>query len=109
MGVTVASFMQSASTIIRRLGERIRDRRVAAQLTQGMLAKRAGISRATVTRMEQGENIGLEPFVRVAIALDAVAEFADLFPKPDTRTIDEILESQRRPQRVRSKKRSVIE
>jgi len=51
--------------------------------------------------MEAGENIGIEPIVRVALALDAAAEFGALFPTVDTRTLDEILAAQRTPRRVR--------
>ena len=40
--------------------------------------------------MEAGENIGIDPIVRVALALDATAEFGALFPTADTRTLDEI-------------------
>jgi DNA-binding XRE family transcriptional regulator len=97
-------FMQSSSLLLRQMGERIRDARIAAQLTQGMLAKRAGVSRDTVTRVERGENIGVEALVRIAIALDAIAEFSALFPERDTRSLDEILAAQRRPQRVRPRK-----
>ncbi len=75
-----------------------------AELTQAALAKRAGVSRDTVLRIERGDNIGVEPLIRIAIALDAVDEFAALFPKRDRRTLDEILAGQRTRQRVRPKK-----
>jgi|SRR5271154_276342 len=63
-----AFFMHSPVAILRDLGERIRDRRIAAQLTQGALAKRAGVSRDTVTRVERGENIAVEALIGIAIA-----------------------------------------
>jgi transcriptional regulator with XRE-family HTH domain len=89
---------------LRALGRRLYDRRTAAELTQGALAKRAGVSRDTVLRIERGDNIGIEPMIRIAIALDAAGEFTALFPKRDTRTIDEILAGQRTRRRVRPKK-----
>lgn len=107
MAVNVASFMQSSSAILRALGRRLNDRRMATALTQGALAKRAGVSRDTVLRIERGDNIGVEPLIRIAIALDAADEFTALFPKRDTRTLDEILASQRTRQRVRPKKSTV--
>src|SRR5271154_3818804 len=97
----IVSFMQSSATVLQEMGERIRNRRIAAQLTQGMLAKRAGVSRDTVTRVEHGENIGVEALIRIAIALDAIAELNALFAERDTRSLDEILAAQQRPQRVR--------
>jgi transcriptional regulator with XRE-family HTH domain len=94
-------FLQTSHGILREMGLRIRDRRIAADLTQAQLAKRAGVSRPTVTRLEAGENIGIEPLVRLAIALEAAAEFGTLFPPADTRSFDDILAAQRKPQRVR--------
>jgi transcriptional regulator with XRE-family HTH domain len=100
----IAYFMQSPSAVLREMAERIRERRIIARLTQGMLAKRAGVSRDTVTRVERGENIGVEALIQIAIALDAIAEFNALFPKRGTLSLDEILAAQRRPQRVRPRK-----
>jgi len=107
MTVNIASFMQPPNAILRALGRRLNDRRTAAELTQGALAKRAGVSRDTVLRIERGDNIGVEPLIRIAIALEAADEFTGLFPKRDTRTLDEILASQRPRQRVRPKKSTV--
>ena len=93
--------MQTAHGIMRGIGQRLRDRRLAGGLTQDQLAKRAGVSRPTLIRMEAGGNIGLEPLVRVAMALDAGAEFLGLFPPVDRRSLDQILADQRKPQRAR--------
>jgi transcriptional regulator with XRE-family HTH domain len=104
MELNVRNFMQTAHGVLRDLGRRVQDRRIATGLTQGQLAKRAGVSRDTLTRLEAGENIGVEPLVRLGIALDAAGEFAALFPPADTRTLDEILAAQRRTQRVRHRR-----
>ena len=106
MTVNVAHFMQTSRSIVRALGQRLRDRRVAAHLSQAQLAKRAGVSRDTVLRVELGENIGLEPLVRLAFALDAAAEFGHLFPPAESRSLDEILAAQRKPKRVRASART---
>jgi transcriptional regulator with XRE-family HTH domain len=87
--------------ILRQLGLRVRDRRIAAGLTQGELAKRVGVAPRTVRNLETGANVGIEPLLRVAIALDATPEFGALFPPVDTRSLDEILAAQRKTQRVR--------
>lgn len=101
MTVSAPYLAQTSYGILRELGHRIRARRIAAGLTQSQLAKQAGVARRTVTRMEAGENIGIEPIVRAALALNATAEFAALFPMVDTRSLDEILAAQRAPRRVR--------
>ena len=103
MDISASYLTHNPATILRSLGGRIRERRIAARLQQARLAKRAGVSRNTVLRLENGENVGVEQLLRVAIALDAAAEFNDLFPKSETRSVDEILAGQRRPvQRVRT-------
>jgi hypothetical protein len=50
--------------------------------------------------MEAGENIGIEPIVRVALALNAATEFGALFPAVETRSLDEILAAQRARRRA---------
>lgn len=100
-------FLQTPHSILREMGLRIRDRRSAAGLTQGQLAKRVGITQPTVSHLEAGANVGIEALVRVALALDAATEFGALFPPVDTRSLDEILASQRKPQRVRHSRRKV--
>jgi len=100
---TASYLLQSPVRILRALGERIRARRISARLQQASLARRAGVSRKTVLRLEKGENVGAEQLLRVALALDAGDEFNALFPKVETRSLDEILASQQRPaQRVRT-------
>ncbi len=94
--------MQSAPAVLRTMGLRMRDRRLALDLSQGALGKRAGVSRDTVLRAERGENIGSEPLVRIAIALDALTEFGALFPKPETRSLDEIIAANKPTGRVRA-------
>jgi transcriptional regulator with XRE-family HTH domain len=86
------------------VGERARARRIYARFSQAELARRSGVSRDTVVRMERGDNVGTEALVRIAITLDATAEVAGLFPASDARSLDDILAEQRRPQRVRSRK-----
>jgi transcriptional regulator with XRE-family HTH domain len=93
--------LQTPRGILRELGQRVRERRIAAGLTQSELATRVGITPPTVRHLEAGANVGVEQLVRVAIALDAAAEFGALFPPVETRSLDEILAAQRKPRRVR--------
>lgn len=104
MSFEAAYFTQSPPAILQALGRRLNARRIAADLSQETLAKRAAVSRDTVLRIERGDNIGVEPLIRIAIALDAADEFAALFPKRDTRTLDEILAAERPRRRARPKK-----
>jgi transcriptional regulator with XRE-family HTH domain len=101
MADNIQYMIQTSHDVLRGVGRRLRARRMATDLTQSQLAKRAGVSRPTVVRMESGGNVGVEPLVRVAMVLEAAGEFNALFPPADSRSLDEILAEQRRPQRVR--------
>jgi transcriptional regulator with XRE-family HTH domain len=53
----------------RRIGEQLATWRKLRQLTAAQVAERAGISRYTVMRLENGEGASLENLLRVARAL----------------------------------------
>ena len=67
-----------------------RTRRIALNLTQSALASRSGVSLACLKRFEQSGEISLTSLLRVASTLDALDGFADLFPLPAPRTLDDI-------------------
>jgi transcriptional regulator with XRE-family HTH domain len=87
----------------KRIAGRARDVRLAARRSQSDVAQAAGISLPTLARFEAGANVSLDVLVRVAIALSAEREVGELFPLPDVRTIDELLERRALPQRGRSR------
>jgi transcriptional regulator with XRE-family HTH domain len=94
----------SPGSIRKRLGRRARDARLFARRSQADLAGAAGVSLATFRRFEAGGNVSIDVLIRVAIALHVEHDFHDLFPMPEARTIDEVLERRRLPQRGRSKR-----
>ena len=66
------------------LGQRIRQAREAAELTQEELALRVAFSRASVANIERGnQRVALHKFVELAQAL--VVEPARLLPRPEGR------------------------
>lgn len=93
----------SPGSMRKRIGSRARDVRLAARRSQSDVAQAAGISLPTLARFEAGVNVSLDVLVRVAIALSAEREVGELFPLPDVRTIDELLERRALPQRGRSR------
>jgi transcriptional regulator with XRE-family HTH domain len=93
----------SPRSLRRRIGRRARDARLAARRSQADIAQAAGVSLPTVVRFEAGANVNLDVLLRIAIALNAERELRELFPLPDVRTIDEVLERRRLPQRGRSR------
>jgi transcriptional regulator with XRE-family HTH domain len=49
--------------------ERLRDVRISRYLSQRMLAERSGVSRATIARLERGEEAHFETLWKLAEAL----------------------------------------
>ena len=77
-----------------RLGDRLRQLRVSAGLTQTELAHRAGLARSTVTRLEtlaQGD-VGLSAFLRL---LAAAGYDMKVVKAGHVRTLKDILAEQR--------------
>ena len=100
----IDAFGISPNTVRRRLGRRARDARLAARRSQADVAQAAGVSLPTVQRFEAGANTSIDVLIRVAIALNAEHELRELFRLPESRTIDEVLERRKLPQRGRTKR-----
>jgi transcriptional regulator with XRE-family HTH domain len=77
---------------------------LAKGLRQTDLAAAAGVPLSTLKRFESRGEAGFGAVVRVAMALGAERAFAELFPPPDTRTLDDVLRAERK--RIRARKRS---
>jgi transcriptional regulator with XRE-family HTH domain len=76
----------SDKAILRELGRRVRQKRLAKNLTQESLAKMAGVSRITIGNLEKGQAVTLLTFVQVLHSLgslDGLESFLpDLGPSP---------------------------
>lgn len=81
---TVSSSTAIASTLCRRLDEI----RLSKNISQTELAKQAGVSRRTLTRMADGETISLDSFIRVIKALGLAGHLANLLPDPAVRPVE---------------------
>jgi transcriptional regulator with XRE-family HTH domain len=77
------------------LGQHIRTRRLALNLTQTDAAGRAGVAYRTWRRMEKDGSASIEDLVRAAITLRCEAGIGGLFPEPVASSMDELLERQR--------------
>jgi XRE family aerobic/anaerobic benzoate catabolism transcriptional regulator len=71
--------MKRRSTLLRDIGERVRERRDGAELTQRALAERSGVSQRFLAQLEAGDaNISVERLADVAAALKVpLAELID--------------------------------
>ena len=68
-------------SIISELGERVRQGRLKANITQNKLAKESGVAKRTIERFENGASIQLTSFIRILRALDYVEALAHLVPE----------------------------
>lgn len=84
------------------LCKKIGDIRLVRNMTQAELAEKAGISLRTIRRMEKGEGVSLDTFIRVLIALGIQQNLEGLLPDPSVRPIERINRGGRERQRASS-------
>ncbi len=78
----------SDDAIVRELGERLTQLRLAQNLTQAQLAAQAGVAKRTVERLEAGAATQLHNFVRICRALNVAGNFDLLVPAPVASPLD---------------------
>lgn len=64
--------------------------RLSRNMTQTRLAKEAGVSPRTIGRLEKGEGISLDTFIRVLTALGVQQNLETLLPDPTIRPIERV-------------------
>jgi transcriptional regulator with XRE-family HTH domain len=94
----------SAPDICRLVGERAARLRIDQGLRRADLAASTGVSVSTIARFERRGQVAFDVIVKIAIALQAQHEFLSLFPPAEFASIDDVIASSRRPQRVRKRK-----
>jgi transcriptional regulator with XRE-family HTH domain len=88
------------------LGSKLERLRLSKNISQSVLAKEAGVSRRTITRLENGEGTSLDTFIRVMQALGIVDRLETLLPDATTRPVERIKLGGRERKRARTKKSS---
>ena len=91
----------SATAIISELGQRLDRIRLSRNITQAELARQAGISRSTMTRLADGRSVSLDSFVRVMQALRLTDHLAALLPDPSVRPVERVASGGAERQRAR--------
>jgi transcriptional regulator with XRE-family HTH domain len=92
----------SPQELVTRLGERAKECRLALGRRQADVAEAAGVPLSTLKRFESGANVGVDVIARLALALGAERDLANLFVSPPPGTIDELLKRNRK--RLRGKR-----
>jgi putative transcriptional regulator len=72
------------------LCKRIESIRLSRNITQEQLANEAGVSPRTIGRLEKGQGVSMDTFIRVMIALRIQQNLEALLPDPTVRPIERI-------------------
>ena len=91
--------IQTPHEVSRAIGLRVRARRLERGLTQSAVARRSGVSLSSVKRFEQTGAASLLSLLRIAMVLDALADFEGLFPAPVVGSLDEAVAARKPRQR----------
>lgn len=77
-----------SSAIAAALCRRLEEIRLSKNISQAELARQAGVSRSTMTRIADGRSISLDSFIRVAKALGLADHLAAMLPDPRVRPVE---------------------
>lgn len=82
--------MATSSQIEAALCKRIESIRLSRNTTQEQLAEEAGVSLRTIGRLEKGQGVSLDTFIRVLMALRISHSLEALLPDPGVRPIERV-------------------
>jgi transcriptional regulator with XRE-family HTH domain len=97
--------MQKTTTeIMQDLGQRCRELRLAQNLSRAGLSTRSGVSISVIRLFEATGKISLESLVKLAVPLNAIADFECLFQAkaPESVSLDELIKRDKK--RLRGRK-----
>jgi transcriptional regulator with XRE-family HTH domain len=72
------------------LCRRIESIRLSRNITQAQLAEEAGVSTRTIRRLEKGEGVSMDTFIRALKALGIQHSLEALLPDPTVRPIERV-------------------
>lgn len=88
------------------LGKQIEKIRLMSARTQAQLAVDSGVTTKTIYRLERGEGVSLNTFIRVLQALELSANLATLLPDPTLRPMERVAARGSERKRSRPKRSS---
>jgi|JI10StandDraft_1071094.scaffolds.fasta_scaffold05584_10 transcriptional regulator with XRE-family HTH domain len=79
------------------LAKRLKELRLAQNLSQKTLAQQSGVSYGTIKRFEQSGKISLNSLLKISFILGVIEEFDSLFlEKTNPKSIQELLKTDKR-------------
>ncbi len=94
--------------LLKEIGERIKQYRISANITQSELAEKCGISSSTEVRIENGEDSKFSNYLKILSALN-LSENLDVLvpePQPDYKEIYEKMKIRKRASHKKRPKKS---
>lgn len=85
------------------LADRIRALRLARGWKQITLARRSGVSLASLRRFEESGRVSLQSLLKLAFALNRLDEFDGLLQPPPASSLAELEAAEKRPPRKRGR------
>jgi transcriptional regulator with XRE-family HTH domain len=82
------------------LGKRLKNRRVDRNLSQSTVAQKSGLSRRTITAIENGEGTSLRTLIALLRALDSLDTLNGFLPDPGISPVAMMLREDPTPYRV---------
>lgn len=104
MSQKIDAEIAAPAEIEKMLGQLLLEIRLARNINQTDLAEEAGISRRTMTRLENGDGVSLDTLIRVMSALGLADRFNVLLPDPAIRPIERIRQGKERQRARRASK-----
>jgi len=102
---TIDFSLATSEEIENALSQRIEAIRLRQNITQQELARIAGVSRSTITRLgQEDKGISLDSFIRILKALQLDEHLAALLPEPGISPLEILERGGEAPQRVSAKK-----
>lgn len=89
--------------IAEKLSRRMQLKRISLNLTQKELANKSGVSLGSVKRFENQHEISLKHLLNIALVLDSLNEFHQLFPINVYQSVDDIVKSSKIKERRRAR------
>jgi putative transcriptional regulator len=72
------------------LCKRLESIRLSRNITQAQLAEEAGVSVRTIGRLEKGQGVSMDTFIRIMMALSIQQNLETLLPDPAVRPIERV-------------------
>ncbi len=88
---------------IRELGQKIKSYRIMKDLSQQDLEDKTGVSKRSISRLEQGESVQVDNLFKILLALDLGDNIELLVPDQTKRPSFYLEKTDNKPKRVRKK------